>query len=193
MLADFLFPIIQKYKQRQDLICYGFYHVGNSYKNITKIFHGISYSVKFSHSVMSDSLRPHGLQHSRLPYPPIHQLPELAQTHIHWVSDAIQPSHVVSSPSPPAFNFPSIRVFSNKSVLHIRWPKYWTFNFSISPSSEYSGLFSFRMDCLDLLAVQGILKSLLQHHKSKASILRCSASVLFTVQLSYRRFRLWLY
>ena len=79
--------------------------------------------------------------------------------------------------------FPSIRVFSNESVLHIRWPKYWSFNFSISPSNEYSGLISFRMDWLDLLAVQGMLKSLLQHHSSKASILWCSA--FFVVQLSH--------
>ena len=79
--------------------------------------------------------------------------------------------------------FPSIRVFSNESVLHIRWPKYWSFSFSISPSSESSGLFSFRMDWLDLLAVQGTLKSLLQHHSSKASILWCSA--FFIVQLSH--------
>ena len=79
--------------------------------------------------------------------------------------------------------FPSIRVFSNESVLSIRWPKYWSFSFSISPPSEYSGLISFRMDWLDLLVVQGTLKSLLQHHSSKASILQCSA--FFTVQLSY--------
>ena len=79
--------------------------------------------------------------------------------------------------------FPSIRVFSNESVLHIRWPKYWSFSFNISPSNEYSGLISFRMDWLDLLAVQGTLKSLLQHHSSKASILWCSA--FFTVQLSH--------
>ena len=78
--------------------------------------------------------------------------------------------------------FPSIRVFSNESALHIRWPKYWSFNFSISPSNEYSGLISFRMDWLDLLAIQGTLKSLLQHHRSKASILRCSAFLI--VQLS---------
>ena len=83
---------------------------------------------------------------------------------------------------PPSI-FPSIRVFSNESVLHIRWPKYWSFIFSISPSNEYSGLFSFRMDWLDLLAVQGTLKSILQHHSSKASILRCSA--FFMVQLSH--------
>ena len=79
--------------------------------------------------------------------------------------------------------FPSIRIFSNESVLHIRWAKYWSFSFSTSPSNEYSGLISFKMDCLDLLAVQGALKSLLQHHSSKASILRCSA--FFIVQLSH--------
>ena len=83
---------------------------------------------------------------------------------------------------PPSL-FPSIRVFSNESALHIRWPKYWSCSFSISPSNEYSGLLSFRMDLLDLLAVQGTLKSLLQHHSSKASILRCSA--FFIVQLSH--------
>ena len=83
---------------------------------------------------------------------------------------------------PPSI-FPSIRVFSNESVLHVRWPKYWSFSFSISPSNEYSGLISFRMDWLDLLAVQGTLKSLLQHHSSKASILQCSA--FFIVQLSH--------
>ena len=79
--------------------------------------------------------------------------------------------------------FPSIRVFSNESVLRIRWPKYWSFSFSINPSEEYSGLISFRMDWLDLLAVQGTLKSLLQHHSSKASVYRCSA--LFILQLSH--------
>ena len=83
---------------------------------------------------------------------------------------------------PPSI-FPSIRIFSNESALHIRWPKCWSFSFSISPSNEYSGMISFRMDWLDLPAVQGTLKSLLQHHSSKASILRCSA--FFTVQLSY--------
>ena len=83
---------------------------------------------------------------------------------------------------PPSI-FPNIRVFSNESVLHIRWPKYWSFNFSISPSNEYLGLISFRMDWLDLLAVQGTLKSLLQHQGSKASVLRLSA--LFIVQLSH--------
>ena len=112
-----------------------------------------------------------------------HQLPEFTQTHVHCVSDAIQPSHPLSSPSPPAFNLSQLRVFSNESVLHIRWPKYWSFSFSISPSKEYSELISFRMDWLDLLAVQGTLKSLLQHHSSKASILQGSA--FFLVQLSH--------
>ena len=112
-----------------------------------------------------------------------HQLPEFTQTHVHRVSDAIQPSYLLSSPSPPPSNFPNIRLFSNKSVLHIRWPKYWSFSFRISPPTKFSGLISFRMDRLDLLAVQGTLKSLLQHHSSKASILRHSA--FFTVQLSH--------
>ena len=116
-------------------------------------------------------------------FPVHHQLLELAQTHVDRVSDAIQPSHPLSSPSPPAFNLSSIRVFSNESVLHIRWPKYWSFSFSISPSNEHLGLISFKMDWLDLLAVQGSLKSLLQHHSSKASILWCSA--FFIVQLSH--------
>ena len=91
-------------------------------------------------------------------FPVHHQLPELAQTHIHRVSDAIQPSHPLSSPSPPPSIFPSIRVFSNKSVLRIRWPKYWSFSFNISPSNEYSGQISFRTDWFDLLVVQGTLK-----------------------------------
>ena len=112
-----------------------------------------------------------------------HQLPELTQTHVHQVGDAIQPSHPLSSPSPPAPIRPSIRVFSNESTLRIRWPKYWGFSFSISPSNEHPRLISFRMDWLDLLAVQGTLKSLLQYHSLKASILRCSA--FFTVQLSH--------
>ena len=90
---------------------------------------------------------------------------------------------ILCCPLLPPSIFPSIRVFSNKSVLHIRWPKYWSFSFNISPSNEYLGLISFRMDCLDLLAVQGTLKSLFQHYNSKASILQCLA--FFTVQLSH--------
>ena len=111
-----------------------------------------------------------------------HQLSELAQTHDNWVGDAILPSHPRSSPSPPAFSLSSIRVFSSESALHIRWPKSWRFSFSTNPSNEYSGLISFRMDWLDLLAVQGTLKSLLQHHNSKASILWHSAFLI--VQLT---------
>ena len=115
---------------------------------------------------------------------PVHyKLLELSQTHVHWVGDAIQPSHPLSLLLLPPSIFPSIRVFSNESVLHIRWPKYWSFRFSISLSNEYSGLISFRMDWLDLLAVQETLKSLLQHHSSKASILWSSA--FFIVQLSH--------
>ena len=116
-------------------------------------------------------------------FPVHHQLLGLAQTHIHWVGDAIQPSHPLSSPSPPTSVFPSIRGFSNESLLPIRWPKYWSFSFSISPSDEYSGLISFRIDWFHLPSVQGTLKSLLQQRSSKASILRCSA--FFTVQFSH--------
>ena len=100
-------------------------------------------------------------------FPVLHYLPEFAQTHVHWVSDAIQPSHPLLSPAPPAFNLFYIRVFSNESALHNRWPKFWSFSFSISPSNEYSGLISFRIDWFDLLAVQETRKSLLQHHSSK--------------------------
>ena len=112
-----------------------------------------------------------------------HQLPEFTQTHVHRVGNAIQPSHPLSSPSPPVPIPPSIRVFSNESSLHMRWPKYWSFSFSIIPSKEILGLISFRMHWLDLPAVHGTLKSLLQYHSSKASILQCSA--FFTVQLSH--------
>ena len=99
-------------------------------------------------------------------FPVHHQLLELAQTHVHQVGNAIQPSHPLSSPSPPAFNLPSIRVFSNESVLCIMWPKYWNFSFSISPSIEYSGLISFRMDWFDLFAVQGTLtNTIVQKHQ----------------------------
>ena len=112
-----------------------------------------------------------------------HQLPEFTQTHVHRVGEAIQPSHPLSSPSPLAPNPSQHQSLSNESTLCMRWPKYWSFSFSISPSNEHPGLISFRMNWLDLLAVQGTLKSLLQHHSSKASILR--RSVFFTVQLSY--------
>ena len=116
-------------------------------------------------------------------FPIHHQLLELAQTHVHRVSDANQASHPLSSHLLLPSIFPSIRVFSNESVLCIRWPKYWSFIFNISPSSEYSGLISFRIDWFHPLAVQGTLTSLLQHHSSKESILRRSA--FFIVQLSH--------
>ena len=102
---------------------------------------------------------------------PVHcQLPECTQTHVHWVSDAIQPSHPLLPP-PPALNLSQNQGLSNESVLCIRWSEHWSFSFSISPSDEYSGLISFRMNWLNLLALQGTLKSFLQHHSSKASIL----------------------
>ena len=112
-----------------------------------------------------------------------HHLPEFTQTHVHRVREAIQTSHPLSSLFLLPLIPPSIRVFSNESTLHMRWLKYWSFSFSIITSKEHPGLISFRMDWLDFLAVQGTLKSLLQHHSSKASILRCS--VFFTVQLSH--------
>jgi len=118
-------------------------------------------------------------------FPVYYQFRELTQTHVHWVGDAIQPSHPLSSHFPPSFSLSgsfSIRIFPNESVLLIRWPKYWSFSFNISSSNKYSRLLSFRIDWFHLLAVQGTFKSLLQHHSSKASILLCSA--FFMVQLS---------
>ena len=120
---------------------------------------------------------------STLGLPVHHQLLESAQTRVHGVNDGIQPFHPLLPSFPPALNFFQHQVFSNELVLRIRWPKYWSFSFSISPSNEYSGLISFRIDWLDLPAVQGTLKSLLQHHSSKASILWHSA--FFIVQLSH--------
>ena len=115
-------------------------------------------------------------------FPVHHQLPEPIQTHVHQAGDAIQLFYPLLSPS-LSFSLSSIGVFSNESVLRIRWPKDWSLSFSISPSNEYLGLISFRMDWVDLLAVQGTLKSLLQHHSSEASILQRSA--FFMIQLSY--------
>ena len=114
-------------------------------------------------------------------FPVLHYLPEFSQILVHWVGDAIQLFHPLLPSSPFACNLSSIRVFSAESALHIRWPKYWSFSFS--PSSEYSGLISFRIDWFELLAVQGTLKSLLQQHSSKVSILQCST--FFTVRLSH--------
>ena len=129
-------------------------------------------SVQFSCSVVSDSLWPFGLLYIRLPY--ASPTPKLSHAHVHWGGDAIH--HLILChpclllPS----IFPSIRILTNESGLHIRWPKYWSFSFSIGPSNEYSGLIFFRMDCLDLFAVQGTLKSLFQYHSSKASVLLTS-------------------
>ena len=127
----------------------------------------------FSRSVVSDSSRPHEPQHSRPPYPS--STPGVPPNS--YIESVMSSNHLMLCLSllPLPSIFPSIRVFSNESALRIRWPKYWSFSFSISPSNEHPGLISFRMDCLDLLAVQGTLKSLLQHHSSKASILQHSA------------------
>ena len=132
-------------------------------------------SVQFSLVTQSCPTLCDRMNHSMPGLPIHHQQPESTQTHVHWVSDTIKPSYPLSSPFllPPIP--PRIRVLSNESILRMRWPKYWSFSFSISPSNEHPGLISHRMDWLDLLAVQGTLKSLLQHHSSKASILRCSA------------------
>ena len=134
-----------------------------------------------SRSVVSDSLWPHGLQHTRPSCPsPTPRVYSNSCTSSWWCHPTISLSVTLPLLLPSVF--PIIRVFSNESGLCIRWPQYWSFNFSISPSSECSGLISFRIDWLDLLAVQGILTSLLQHHSSKASVLWCSA--FFMVQLS---------
>ena len=132
----------------------------------------MSYSVQFSRSVLSDSLRPHEPQRGRLPCPSPTPSPPKPMS----IESVIPSNHFILCrpllllpPIPP-----SIRVSSTESALHIRWPKYWSFSFNIRPSNEHRGLISFRMDWLDLLAVPGILKSLLQHHRSKASILWCS-------------------
>ena len=138
--------------------------------------------VRFSCSVVSDSLWPHVLQHTRLSCPsPIPGACSNSCASSQWCHPTVSSSVV------PFFSclqsFPASEYFPNESVLPIRWPKYWSFSFSISPSNEYSALISFRMDWLDLLAVHGTLKSLLQHHSSKASILQCSA--FFMVQHSH--------
>ena len=138
-----------------------------------------SNSVQFSCSVVSNSLKPRGLQHARPPcQSPVPGVYSNSCPLSRWCHPTIYCPFILL----PSI-FPSIRVFSNESVLRIRWPKYWSFSFSISYSNEYSGLISFRMDGLDLLALQGTLKSLLQHHSSKASVLRHSAFCI--VQLSH--------
>ena len=137
--------------------------------------------VMFSHSVVENSLQPHGMQHTIFPCPS--PFPELAQTHIHWACEAIHNLILCHPHLLLPSVFPSIQVFSHESALCIRCPKYWSFSFSISPSNENSGLISYRTDWFDLLTVQETLKSLLQHHSSKASILQHSA--FFVVQLSH--------
>ena len=125
------------------------------------------FTLLFSCQVVSNSLQPHGLQHARLPC--LSLSPGVAQTHVRWVDDAIQPFHPLLPFLLLPSVFPSFRVFSKESVLRIRWPKYWSFSFSISPSNVYSGLISFRINWFGLLFVQGTLKSLLQFHSWKAS------------------------
>ena len=143
-------------------------------------YEGLS-SVQFSRSVMSDSLKPHGLQHARFPCPS-----PTPRVYSNSCPESVVPSNqlILYRPLPlqPSI-FPSIKVFSNESVLCIKWRKYWSFSLSISPYNERSGLMSFRMDWLDILAVQGTLKSVLQHHSSKVSILQHSAFLI--VQLSH--------
>ena len=161
-------------------------YVASSFKYLWWVFKSLlsmpECSVQFSCSVVSGSLQPHGLQHARLPCPS----PTPGAYSNSMSIESVMPSNHLILCHPllllPSI-FPSIRVFSNESVLCIRRPKYWSFSFSISPSNEYSGLISFRVDCFDLSAVQGTLKSLLQHHSSRASILQCSA--FFVVQLSH--------
>ena len=143
-----------------------------SNQSILEIHHNVLYILLlFSHSVMSTLCDP--MDYSMSGFPVLHHLPEFAQTHVHRIGDVIQPSDPMSSPSPPAFSLSQHpRVFSNESVLHIftsnpLHPKYWSFGFCISPSNEYSGLISFKMDCLDLLEVQETPKSLFQHHIQK--------------------------
>ena len=151
------------------------------HKELDTTEHTHQFQFQFSRSVLSDSLRPREPQHARPPCPS----PALGVYPNSSIESVMPSNHLILCR--PLFLvpsiFPNIRVFSNESALHMRWPKYWSFSFNISPSNEHPGLISFRMDWLDLLAVQGTLKSLLQHHSSKASILMHAA--FFTVQLSH--------
>ena len=137
----------------------------------TEIIPYISESVQFSLVTQSRLTLCDPMDCSTPGFPVHHQPLEFTQTQVHWVSDAIQPFHPLSFPSPPAFNLSQHQGLFQWVSLRIRWPTYWSFSFS--PSNEYSGLISFRIDCFDLLAVQGTLKSLLQYHSSKASVLQC--------------------
>ena len=160
--------------------CYCFLMITFSFKSCCQQYEKMG-SVQFSRSVMSDCLQPHGLQHARLSCPsPTPGLYSNSCPLSQWCHPTISSSVVPFSSCLQSF---LVSVFSSESVLHIRWPDCWSFSFSISPFGEYSGLVSFRMDWLDLFAVQGTLKSLLQHHSSEALILQCSA--FFMVQLSH--------
>jgi len=143
----------------------------------------IFFNLLFSCSVVPDSLRHHGLQHPRLPCPS--PSPGVAQTHVHWVGDAIPPSHPLSSPSPPAFNLSQHQGLLQWVTSSHQVPKDWSFSFSIVPPDDWFplGLISFGNHWFDLLSVQGILKSLLQHHSSKASILQCSAVLMIQLTI----------
>ena len=147
------------------------------FRDFINVLHFSCFSVTKSCPTLCDPMN-----YSSLGSSVLHCLLEFAQIHVCGVGDAVLPSHPLPSPPLPSI-FPIIWGFSKKLAVHIRWPKYWRFNFSISPSSEYSGLISFRIDWLDLLAVHGTLKSLLQHHNSKTSVLWCSAFIM--VQFSH--------
>ena len=176
------FSFFIKKQSLVDLQCWVSFRCTEKWLNdfFLTVFHYKLLQDQFSHSLMSNSLRPHGLQHARPPCLSPTSLLKLIS-----IVSVMPSNHVILCHPLPLLPsiFSSIRLFSNESVLQIRWPKYWRFSFSISSSNEYSGLISFRVDWLHLLAVQGTLKSLLQHHSSKVSILRCSA--FFIVQLSH--------
>ena len=150
--------------QESSVIPSSFQWSGIIYCNWSKSPHALTEDRQFSSVAQSCPTLCDSMNRSTPGLPVYHQHPESTQSHVHRVGDAIQPSHPLSSPFLLPSIFPSIRVFSNESALRIRWPKYWSFSFNISPSKEHPGPISFRMDWLDLLAVQGTLKNLLQHH-----------------------------
>ena len=174
------------YKKRMDIIIHFAFHIYSNNSNIiTRLLYILMkiWLNQFSSVAQPCPTLCDPIDYSTPGFPVHHQLPEPTQTHVHLINHLILCSVFL----PPSV-FPSIRVFFNESVLHIRWPTYWSFSFSSSPSKEYSRLISFRMDWLDLLAVQGTLKSLLQHHNSKVSILRASA--FFVVQFHIHTWQL---
>ena len=176
--ADLPDPRIEPLSLMSPALADGFFTTSATWEALKVIYlyvYCLFSSVQFSRSVVSDSLRPHEAQHARPPCPS--PAPGVHPNPCHpAISSSVVPFSSCPQPLPAS-------VFSNESTLHMKWPKYWSFSFSIIPSKEIPGLISFRMDWLDLLAVQGTLKSLLQHHSSKASVLRCSAFLI--VQLSY--------